>query len=147
MTPDRSAADPRPALAADVSARAAIINGWIDATPWFPRVHTPAAIEGFVRDAFGLREMWVIGDPVAGCLSLDPKTDKVHALYCARTGEGLGRALMNAAKRCRDFLTLNTHEPNVAAQRFYHREGFVTVRRVAPTPPETVVEITMERRA
>lgn len=148
MTPDSAAAmtTPRPAAPGDVPAIAAIVNGWIDATPWLPRAHPSAMIEGFVRDAFGRRELWVIGEPLAGYLSLDPETCRIHGLYCARTGAGIGRSLLDRARCGRGFLTLNTHELNRDAQRFYRREGFVAVGRVEPEPPETVAEIVMEWR-
>lgn len=138
---------PRRAVPADVPAMAAVVNGWIDATSWFPRVHPSETIEGFIRDAFAAREIWVVGEPVVGYLSLDAAAGRVAALYCSRTGEGLGKALLDEAKRGRARLTLRTHSPNVSAQRFYLREGFVHVGEVAPEPPETVPEIIMEWHA
>jgi GNAT superfamily N-acetyltransferase len=138
---------PRRAVEADIPAIAAVVNGWIDATPWLPRLHAPQAIEAIVRAAFPDREIWVIGDPVVAYLSLDPKAGRIAGLYCARPGEGHGRALIEAAKRGRSALTLSTHVPNVGAQRFYRREGFVETGRVDPEPPETVPEIVMEWRA
>jgi hypothetical protein len=138
---------PRRAVAADVPAIAAVVNGWIDATPWMPRVHPPETIEGFVRDAFPKRVIWVIGAPVAAYLSFDPEESRVAALFCARTGEGLGKTLLDRAKEGRAFLTLNTHVPNLGAQRFYRREGFVETGRKEAEPPETVPEIVMEWRA
>jgi GNAT superfamily N-acetyltransferase len=138
---------PRRAGPDDVPAIAAVVNGWIDATPWMPRVHSPDVIEGFVREALPKRVIWVIGEPVAGYLSLDPEESRVAALYCARTGAGLGKALMDRAKEGRSFLMLWTHVPNLAAQRFYRREGFVETGRAEPEPPETVPEIRMEWRA
>jgi GNAT superfamily N-acetyltransferase len=138
---------PRRAVPADVPAIAAVVNGWIDATPWFRRVHAPETIEGLVRDVLPRRVIWVIGAPVAGYLSLDPAENRVAALFCARTGEGLGKALMDVAKEGRTFLTLRTHVPNLAAQRFYRREGFVETGRADPEPPETVPEVVMEWRA
>jgi hypothetical protein len=126
---------------------AAVVNGWIDTTPWFPRVHAPAAIEGFIREAFPIREIWVIGEPVEGYLSVDPAAGRVAALYCARTGAGLGKLLLDRAKLGRMRLTLRTHLPNIAAQRFYLREGFVAVGEAAPEPPETVPELVMAWRA
>ncbi len=123
---------------------AAIANAWIDATPWLPRVHPPGEIARMVREAMARRAIWVIGDPVAGYLSLDPAEGRVAALYCARTGAGLGKALLDAAKRGRPRLVLHTHLPNVRAQRFYRREGFVAAGVVDPRPPETVPELRME---
>lgn len=143
-------ADPPPlrrAVRADIPAMAAVVNGWIDATEWFPRVHAPEAIEGFIREAFAIREIWVIGEAVEGYLSLDPAVGRVAALYCGRTGAGLGKLLLDRAKLGRTRLTLRTHRPNIAAQRFYVREGFVAVGEAVPEPPETVPELVMEWRA
>jgi ribosomal protein S18 acetylase RimI-like enzyme len=137
----------RRAVAEDVPAIAAVVNGWIDATPWLPRVHAAQAIEGLVREAFPRRVVWVIGDPVAGFLSLDAGQGRIAALNCARTGAGLGKVLLDKAKEGRMVLTLSTHVPNAAAQRFYRREGFVETGRAEPELPETVPEIIMEWRA
>ncbi|MFN3144736.1 MAG: GNAT family N-acetyltransferase [Paracoccaceae bacterium] len=135
---------PRRALPDDVPAIAGVINGWIDATDWLPRVHSAAEIEGFIRTAFDLREIWVVGDPVEGYVSVDPETARVGALFCRRTGAGLGKALLDAAKAGRDRLVLHTHDPNQAARRFYAREGFVETGTHVPEPPDTVLEIVME---
>jgi GNAT superfamily N-acetyltransferase len=137
----------RRAVNADIPAIAAVVNGWIDATDWFPRVHPPEAIEGFIREAFPIREIWVIGEPVEGYLSLDGAAGRVAALYCARTGAGIGKRLLDRAKLGRTRLTLRTHRPNIAAQRFYVREGFVAVGEAVPEPPDTVPELVMEWRA
>ncbi|WP_226624751.1 GNAT family N-acetyltransferase [Alloyangia pacifica] len=134
----------RHATEADIPACAAVLNGWIDATEWFPRVHSHAEIEGFLLEALPLREIWVIGDPVEGYVSVDPEIGKVGALYCARGGAGLGKALMDQAKEGRASLFLHTHVANLAAQRFYRREGFRDAGEVDPEPPETLRELRME---
>ncbi len=137
----------RRATREDIPAMAGIINAWIDGTKWFPRVLSDQVITEAFEGAFDQRRMWVAGDPVAGYLSLNPDTGQVAALYCARTGEGLGRALMDRAKEGRDHLFLHTHVLNRGAQRFYRREGFKEVSRHQPEPPETVEEIRMEWHA
>ncbi|WP_353471225.1 GNAT family N-acetyltransferase [Salipiger sp. H15] len=134
----------RRATEADIPACAAVVNGWIDATAWFPRVHSAEEVEGFLREAFPEREIWVIGDPVEGYLSVDPGAGKVGALYCARSGAGLGKALMDKAKEGRDRLFLHTHVANEAARRFYAREGFVEAGAVDPEPPHESPELRME---
>ncbi len=134
----------RRAVDTDIGACAAVLNGWIDATPWFPRVHSAEEVEGFLRDAFPAREVWVIGNPVEGYLSVDPEAGKIGALYCARSGAGLGKALMDKAKEGRDRLFLHTHVANEAAQRFYRREGFVGAGAVDPEPPHELPELRME---
>ena len=139
--------DMRRATLDDVPAMAAVLNGWVDATDWFPRVFTAEELEGFVRAAVPLREVWVAGDPVCAYLSYNRETGQVVALYVSVTGQGIGKALLDKVKEGRDALWLTTHAPNVAAQRFYTREGFREVSRHMPEPPETVEEIRMEWRA
>ncbi|MEM8570276.1 MAG: GNAT family N-acetyltransferase [Pseudomonadota bacterium] len=136
----------RAAQRGDLAACADIVNAWIDATDWMPRVHTPEVIAGFIRDAFGDREIWVAGDPVEAYLSVRPDVSQIGGLYCRHSGKGVGRALMDRAREVRDFVWLRTHAPNLRAQKFYLREGFVEVGRMMPDPPETVEEIQMDWR-
>jgi ribosomal protein S18 acetylase RimI-like enzyme len=134
----------RRATPEDVPAMAAVLNGWIDGTDWFPRVFAPEELEGFIRDAVPLREVWVAGDPVCAYLSCNAEAGQVVALYSSVTGQGVGKALMDKVKEGREALWLTTHVPNVAAQRFYRREGFHEVSRHMPEPSETVEEMRME---
>lgn len=136
---------PRRAGPEDVPGIAAVLNRWIDETPWYPRAHAPEVLEGFIGEALPDREIWVLGDPIEAYLSLDPVSGRIGALYCSRTGMGCGKALMDEAKRGRDVLWLHTNVPNLRAQRFYRREGFERVgEEIAPEPPETVPELRME---
>lgn len=136
----------RRATAADAPACAAIVEAWLASLDWMPERPTRAALEATMREAFPLREVWVADDPVAGYLSLDPEASHVRGLYVARPGGGIGRALLDRAKAGRDRLTLNTHMPNRAAQRFYAREGFRIVERDLPGA-DGVPEMRMEWRA
>ncbi len=138
---------PRRAGPGDVPGIAAVLNGWIDETDWMPRLYSPDELEGLIAAALPDRIIWVVGEPIEGYLSLDPETAKIGALYCSRTGEGCGKALIGAAKEGRDFLWLHTHVTNTRAQAFYRREGFVAAGgEIAPEPPETVPELRMEWR-
>ena len=74
----------------------------------------------------------MIGAPVQAYLSFNPENDQVVALYSRVQGQGLGRTLLDRVREGRDHVWLTTHEPNLAAQRFYHREGFVEVSRHDP---------------
>lgn len=139
MTPRRP--DPQ-----DVPAIAGIINDWIDATPWMQRDLPPDEIEGLIAKGLPQREMWVIGDPVQAYISIEAEIAHIWGFYCAQPGQGMGKRLLDRAKQGRDFLSLNTHVPNVAAQRFYAREGFVPVGEVPQGPASTVAE-TPEREA
>ncbi|MTH99525.1 GNAT family N-acetyltransferase [Roseibium sp. RKSG952] len=139
--------DIRRATSGDVPACARIIATWMAQTEWMPEELPEEKLEELIREAFPVREIWVSGDPVDCYMSVDPKELKVGALYCLRTGEGIGKQLLDQAKKGRDYLWLTAHEPNIAAQRFYRREGFVVTGTEPPTPPETLPVIRMEWRA
>lgn len=113
----------------DVPAIARIVNDWIDRTEWMPRTYPRETIEGFVAEALPVREIFLIGEPPEGYLSLDPESGMIGALYLDRPGQGLGKALLDRAKSGRRYLQLWTHAPNAAAHRFYRREGFEAVER------------------
>ncbi len=114
----------------DAPACAAILNAWIDDRDWMPRVHTPEEVEAFYKDfVFVHREVWVSGVPVDGFMALDPEANMVTALYVARSGEGIGRRLLDHAKAGRSALELWTFVANEGARRFYAREGFREVRQ------------------
>jgi len=115
----------RRATATDGPACATILDHWIDETPWMPRRFTRKELAEMLSDGLPKREAWVIGDPVAGYLSLDPSEQHIWGLYVRQRGEGLGCRLIDKAKTGRDRLQLNTHLPNARAQAFYTREGFV----------------------
>lgn len=129
----------------DAAVCARIVNDWVDRTDWMPRVISRETIEGYVSKAMSEREVFVIGDPVEGYLSLDPKTARIGALYLDNPGRGHGKALMDRAKEGRDYLQLWTHEPNAAAHRFYFREGFELVER-NPKGEDNLPELRMEWR-
>ncbi|WP_170608262.1 GNAT family N-acetyltransferase [Ruegeria arenilitoris] len=131
----------------DVRACAHVIAVWMSQTDWMPEELSEDELEALIREAFPAREIWVAGNPVDCYMSVDPKEQKVGALYCLRTGQGIGKRLLDHAKSGRDYLWLTTHEPNKAAQKFYRREGFEATGIEPPTPPETLPVIRMEWRA
>ncbi len=139
------AAPIRRAVPEDAAACARVVNDWVDRTDWMPRVISRETIEGYVAKAMTEREIYVIGDPVEGYLSLDPVTANIGALYLDNPGRGYGKALMDRAKAGRDYLQLWTHEPNEAAHRFYFREGFELVGR-KPKGEDDLPELRMEWR-
>ncbi|WP_424830839.1 GNAT family N-acetyltransferase [Ruegeria sp.] len=140
--------DPRRAALDDIPACAQVISTWASQTDWMRNeVLATSELETLIREAFPEREIWVAGEPVDCYMSIDPKAQKIGALYCLRTGEGVGKQLLDQAKTGRNYLWLTTHEPNKAAQKFYRREGFVAVGTEAATPPETIPVIKMEWRA
>ncbi|MCV6593957.1 MAG: GNAT family N-acetyltransferase [Silicimonas sp.] len=127
----------------DVATCARIVSAWAAETPWLPQSYSEPELEEMIRAAMPEREIYLIGEPAVGYLSLNPATHHIGALYVGHQGEGLGRALMDRAKQGRDRLRLNTHEPNTEAQRFYAREGFTVVGRIENGTdglPELVME-------
>lgn len=141
------AVDVRRATEADISACAKVVSTWARQTDWMPDELPQLELEALITHAFPHREIWVAGEPVDCYMSVDPNERKVGALYCLRTGQGLGKLLLDIAKQGRSYLWLTTHEPNKAAQRFYRREGFVETGTESPVPPETIPVIRMEWHA
>ncbi len=137
----------RRAVPDDVPACAHVIATWMAQTDWMPEELSEEELAALILEAFPNREIWVAGDPVDCYMSVDPKSQKVGALYCLRTGQGIGKQLLDLAKSGRDQLWLTTHVPNTSAQKFYRREGFMAMGTEPPIPPDTVPVIRMEWRA
>ena len=130
MTDALPAVDIRRAGLADAGACAEILNRWIDARDWMPRVHSPEEVAAFYADfVFVKRQVWVAGDPISGFLALDAEGETVTALYVAEPGRGIGRQLLEKAKTDRKWLDVWTFVANEAARRFYEREGFREIQR------------------
>lgn len=130
----------------DSPAPARVINDWIDATPWMPRLHAPEEVEGILRAVYDAREIRGAGDPVEACLSFDPQRGQVGALCCRRTGAGVGTVLADRIRPGRSRLGLRTQVPNAGARRFHAHEGFTEGRQADPEPFGTVHEIEREWR-
>lgn len=114
----------RVATAEDVPDCAAILKAWMERADWMDSTQDIGELEAFLRKRLPMREAYVIGDPVAGYLSLEPDISHIWGLYVATPRRGLGRALLDHVKQGRTFLQLNTHEPNTDAQAFYVSQGF-----------------------
>ena len=114
----------RRAVASDGPACAAIVDAWIEQTSWMPRGIDLAGLEDALTEGLPKREAYVVGDPVAGYISMDAESNHIWGFYVAEPGRGLGKALLDRVKAGRDYLQLNTHAANTAAHRFYEREGF-----------------------
>lgn len=128
MTPPAIRPMIRPARAADLPACARIINAYIDATDWLPRVRSAEDIaacftpEILAKRAFFVAEM---DGAIMGYASIDRESGFLHALYLRPEGRGigLGRALLDHIKSVAARFDLTVFEPNHAAMRFYLREG------------------------
>lgn len=120
----------RAATLADMPACARIVHDWERASGYIHDTPDVATLTGHLTQAFPAREIHVVGDPVAGYLSVDPAEGKIGALYLTRAGQGTGKRLMDLAKTGRDRLWLTVYAPNTRAQTFYRREGFVETARL-----------------
>jgi putative acetyltransferase len=94
--PDRL--DLRRAEASDAEACGDILNAWIDARDWMPRVHAPEDVRAFYRDfVLPHREVWVTGDPVEAFLAMDAEGTTVTG---ALRGAAGARDRQGAAGSC-----------------------------------------------
>jgi GNAT superfamily N-acetyltransferase len=76
------------------------------------------------------RDVWVVVEDgeIIGLLVLEPGWVDHLYLEPSRTGEGIGTALLDHAKREQpDALDLWAFRSNTGARRFYERHGFVAV--------------------
>ena len=122
----------RPAAVADLPACAAIINDYIDATDWLPRIHSREQLAGFFTAELLERRTVLVAEldgDVAGYMTMGAK-GMVPALYLAphARGMGIGSMMLDRAKAMSpDGVELTVFEPNLQARRFYEREGFSEV--------------------
>ena len=110
----------------DAPAIADILSNWIDETDWMPRIHSYDEDRGF--GAFLVEKTQVIvaesGASIVGFLAL--RDANIQALYLRPVARnlGLGKRLLDYAKKSHNALTLWAFQENLAARRFYAREGF-----------------------
>jgi putative acetyltransferase len=122
----------RLATAHDLPACAAIINDYIDATDWLPRIHTREELAGFFTPGLlGRRTVLVaeIDGRVVGYMTMSAE-GLVPALYLSppARGRGIGAAMLERAKALSPGkVELTVFEPNLQARHFYEREGFQEV--------------------
>ena len=111
---------------ADGPAIGTILSGWIDETPWMPRIHTPEQDINHGRWLVDVCDVSVVrsGGEVQGFLAR--QGPEIQALYvtAASRGQRIGAALLDHAKEAADTLSLWTFQANGAALRFYQRHGF-----------------------
>lgn len=136
----------RPAKLRDMSECAEIVNAWIDATTWMPRVHPKEDVAEFYRDTVFARFQVFVAENdnhVAGMIALSPE-NTVSALYVHKDdrGRGIGKALLDHVKKeTTGPVELWTFVANKNAQTFYRREGFVEVRRTDGDNEEKLPDI------
>ena len=67
---------------------------------------------------------------ILGLASFYRPQNFIHSLYAQRRGQGVGKALLDHLAAVADGpLSLKVQEPNLRAQAFYAREGFVRCER------------------
>lgn len=116
----------RRATPADAAACAAIVQGWLESTPWVEtRLTMTQLIDGF-KIGIPTYEVWVEEEnkSLNGYLSYGPSDQLIRGFYTARPGAGTGKRLLNHIKKGKSYLQLWTHAPNTRAHAFYQREGF-----------------------
>jgi GNAT superfamily N-acetyltransferase len=121
----------RSATAADAAAIAEVYLASFHATYDFPLAHTDDQVRAWLRDVVvPAGNTWVaVDEHAAGAVVglLVVAGGDLDQLYVApdRLGEGIGRQLLDLAKRrSPGGLTLYTFQVNDRARRFYERNGF-----------------------
>ena len=135
----------RPATPADAPACAAILNAWIDETPWMPRVHSHEDVERHYREfVFQKRKVIVAEDDAPiGYLALDTEEGFIASFFlkAEARGAGVGKRLLDDAKAEANQLQLWTFVENSGARRFYEREGFTEIERSDGDNEESLPDI------
>ncbi len=108
----------------DLSARALIVDDWIEKTEEMPCLFDKHQLTEMIRNAIPFRDVWVIGQPINGYISYNPDLLQVSALYVNKRGKGLGKILLDRLKSDYKYLQLWSHEFNNSAYNFYRRERF-----------------------
>lgn len=88
------------------------------------------SMQAFWADLFRTDLVWIaeVDDLIVGFCTRDD--DNIGALYviAEERGTGIGKRLLDTAKKNRDWITVWAYEENKCALRFYKREGLVKVR-------------------
>lgn len=118
----------RRAVGEDAKPMAAVMQGWLEETPWIPVLHTLAETEAFCVRLVATTECWVAEEAGGVCGFLTRDGNWINALYLApeARGRGVGSALLRRAMTGCDALQLWCFQQNDGARRFYERHGFVT---------------------
>jgi len=136
----------RPVTQSDMAQCAAILNDWIDETPWMPRELAHDEIERIYDKALANgREGFVAWDDgVCGYTLFVRAEQRLAVLYVKRGSrqQQLGTRLLSAVKESLpQRIELTCYEPNARAQQFYRRHGFREVGRVEPEKENGVAEL------
>ena len=108
-----------------------IVHHFQQSTLWMPKLYSLDEVTKLCRTM--IERDWVTVNEhqgrMVGFLARD--RTEVCSLYLADDvkGQGFGRALLAEAKLASPELVLRTFEANMAARRFYHRQGFIEIGR------------------
>lgn len=141
----------RAATAADAPACAELLQDWLEATAWMPKLHSRAetgiwmATTLFPQSEVQLAE----AGEICGFLALQGQGEIAQLIVApSMRGQGLGRALLDWAKaRSHGTLGLWCFEANAAALRFYAREGFSIETRTDGESEEGLPDLYLRWRA
>lgn len=141
----------RSGLAADAPACATLLQDWLEATPWMPRLHSRAETETWVA-----RTLWpraevrlAVEGQVLGFLALEGRREIAQLIVSPLArGRGIGAALIAWAKHhAAGGVRLWCFAVNTGALRFYAREGFAEIARTMGENDEGLPDIQLEWRA
>jgi ribosomal protein S18 acetylase RimI-like enzyme len=141
----------RSARSQDMAVCAGILNDWIDATDWMPRVHSREDVVGHYQNEVMTKRQTIVavdGSRVRGFVTLT-QDGFVTALYVeeASRNKGIGGLLLQRAKReLSPQVNLYTFAANTGAQAFYARHGFVEINRTTGDNEENLPDILLEWR-
>lgn len=141
----------RRATIADLQACAEIINAYIDTTDWLPRTASREEIEAiFVPDLLDKRDLIVaeLDAKIVGYMSM-AEDGFIPAIYLApeARGRGIGKQFLDFAKATYpQEVRLDCFLPNVAARKFYAREGFTEIEGERFTEEEGILKLRLRWR-
>ena len=141
----------RNARSQDMAVCAAILNDWIDASDWMPRVHAHEDVVKHYQTEVATRRQTLVavdGARVRGFLTMS-KDGFVTALFVEQSSrnQGIGSMLLERAKReLSPEVNLYTFQANEQARAFYQRHGFTEINRTTGDNEENLPDILMEWR-
>jgi ribosomal protein S18 acetylase RimI-like enzyme len=141
----------RAARSQDMAVCAAILNDWIDATDWMPRVHSHADVVRHYETEVATRRQTIVavdGSLVRGFVTMT-QDGFITALYVEESSrnQGIGGLLLQRAKReLSPQVNLYTFEANESARAFYARHGFAEINRTTGDNEESLPDILLEWR-
>ena len=141
----------RTARSQDMAPCAAILNSWIDATEWMPRIQSVEKVSEFYRTEVMANRQTIVAvanSKVCGFVTL-ARDGFITALYLAgqACGQGIGGLLLERAKReLSPQARVYCFQANTRALKFYLRHGFVEVNRTTGDNDEGLPDILLEWR-